>query len=267
MELFMALRYPIDVQSKGTPFVLFTSHKAKYKQGARETTLTDNKSCAMYMPPAFQVSDIMRYESASPGLLGGMAENLLAGSNNYTSEDLANVASTGAAAGVAAIGGLVGAAVGSGGGAIIGGVGSQSAAAAVEAVRSKRMQNVVSPQEFMLFKAPGVRQFSFAFTMIPCSARESDEVIAIIKYFRTRMYPTLAANDLMYNFPEVFTIGFHDIDGIPKIAESALANASTNYNPNSMSYFKRGNRPVEITMTLSFQELMPLSAKNIKDGF
>ena len=103
--------------------------------------------------------------------------------------------------------------------------------------------------------------------MIPCSARESDEVIAIIKYFRTRMYPTLAANDLMYNFPEVFTIGFHDIDGIPKIAESALANASTNYNPNSMSYFKRGNRPVEITMTLSFQELMPLSAKNIKDGF
>jgi len=267
MELFMALRYPIDVQSKGTPFVLFTSHKAKYKQGARETTLTDNKSCAMYMPPAFQVSDIMRYESASPGLLGGMAENLLAGSNNYTSEDLANVASTGAAAGVAAIGGLVGAAVGGGGGAVIGGVGSQSAAAAVEAVRSKRMQNVVSPQEFMLFKAPGVRQFSFAFTMIPCSARESDEVIAIIKYFRTRMYPTLAANDLMYNFPEVFTIGFHDIDGIPKIAESALANASTNYNPNSMSYFKRGNRPVEITMTLSFQELMPLSAKNIKDGF
>ena len=62
----MALRYPIDVQGKGTPFVLFTSHKAKYKQGARVKTLIDNASCAMYMPPAFTVNDIMRYESASP---------------------------------------------------------------------------------------------------------------------------------------------------------------------------------------------------------
>jgi hypothetical protein len=34
-----------------------------------------------------------------------------------------------------------------------------------------------------------------------------------------------------------------------------------------MSYFKRGNRPVEIGLTLSFQELMPLTQKNIKDGF
>ena len=267
MELFMALRYPIDVQSKGTPFVLFTSHRAKYKQGARETTLTDNKSCAMYMPPAFQVSDIMRYESASPGLMGGVAENLLNGQNNYSGDDIKNIASTGMGALTQGAAATIGAAIGGTPGAIVGGAGASSAAATVEAIRSKRMQNIVSPQEFMLFKAPGVRQFSFAFTMVPRSSRESDEVINIVKYFRTRMYPTLSANDLMYNFPEVFTIGFHDIDGIPKIAESALSNASTNYNPNSMSYFKRGNRPVEITMTLSFQELMPLSAKNIKDGF
>lgn len=263
----MALRYPIDVQSKGTPFVLFTSHRAKYKQGARETTLTDNKSCAMYMPPAFQVSDIMRYESASPGLMGGVAENLLNGQNNYSGDDIKNIASTGMGALTQGAAATIGAAIGGTPGAIVGGAGASSAAATVEAIRSKRMQNIVSPQEFMLFKAPGVRQFSFAFTMVPRSSRESDEVINIVKYFRTRMYPTLSANDLMYNFPEVFTIGFHDIDGIPKIAESALSNASTNYNPNSMSYFKRGNRPVEITMTLSFQELMPLSAKNIKDGF
>lgn len=263
----MALRYPIDVQSKGTPFVLFTSHRAKYKQGARETTLTDNKSCAMYMPPAFQVSDIMRYESASPGLMGGVAENLLNGQNNYSGDDIKNIASTGMGALTQGAAATIGAALGGTAGAVVGGAGASSAAATVEAIRSKRMQNIVSPQEFMLFKAPGVRQFSFAFTMVPRSSRESDEVINIVKYFRTRMYPTLSANDLMYNFPEVFTIGFHDIDGIPKIAESALSNASTNYNPNSMSYFKRGNRPVEITMTLSFQELMPLSAKNIKDGF
>ena len=265
----MALRYPIDVQGKGTPFVLFTSHKAKYKQGARVKTLIDNASCAMYMPPAFTVNDIMRYESASPGLMGGIAENLLSGQNDYSADDIKNIASTGLGAATQGAAGVIGAALGGTPGAVVGGAGASSAAAAVEAIRSKRMQNIVSPQEFMLFKAPGVRQFSFAFTMIPRSSRESLEVTKIIEYFRTKMYPTLSANDLMYNFPEVFTIGFHDVENIPKIAESALSNATTVYNPNSMSYFKRGSSqvPVEVTLTLSFQELMPLSAKNIKDGF
>ena len=273
MELFMALRYPVDVQGKGTPFVLFTSHRAKYKAGATQRTLTDNKSCALYMPPGFQVSDVMRYESASPGLMGGVAENLLSGNNDYSADDIKNVASTAAGPatqlGVAALGGLVGGAPG----AVVAGTGASSAAVAVEAIRSKRMQSITNPQEFMLFKAPGVRQFSFTFNMIPRSARESDEVIDIIQYFRERMYPTLTANDLMYNFPEVFTINFKRgtgnkrLEGVPRIAEAALSNATTSFNPNSMSYFKRGNRPVEVGLTLSFQELMPLSQKNIKDGF
>lgn len=267
MELFMALRYPIDVQGRGTPFILFTSHRAKYKAAATQTTLTDNKSCAMYMPPGFQVADIMRYESASPGLLGGVAENLLSDNNDYSAEDIRNIASTGAAAATQAAAATIGNALGGGAGAVVGGVGATSAGAAVEAVRAKRMQNITNPNEFMLFRAPGIRQFSFTFNMIPSSARESDETFEIIKYFRERMYPTLGANDLMFNFPEVFTIKFKNVDGIPRIAESALTNASTQFNPNSMSYFKRGNRPVEIGLTLSFQELMPLTQKNIKDGF
>ncbi len=270
MELFMALRYPLDAgtNGKGLPFILFTSHRAQYKPGARETTLTDNKSTAMYMPPGFQVADIMRYESASPGLMGGIAENLMNGNNNYTAADAMEVASLGVGAGVQGVVAAAGVALGSGGvGALIGAEGASSTAAAAEALRAKRRQNIVNPNEFMLFRAPGVRQFSFTFNMMPSSAAESNETKRIIQYFRERMYPTLANNDLLYNFPEVFTIKFKNIDGIPKIAESALTNASTTYNPNSMSYFKHHNRPVEIGLTLSFQEMMPLSAKNIKDGF
>ena len=81
------------------------------------------------------------------------------------------------------------------------------------------------------------------------------------------MDPTLDAKALMYNFPEVFNVSFHNVQGIPKIAEAALTNASTTFNPNSMSYFKRSQTPVEIGLTLSFQELMPLSQKNIEDDF
>ena len=83
------------------------------------------------------------------------------------------------------------------------------------------------------------------------------------------MYPKVTANDLMYKFPDVFSITFGSIgdEVLPKIAESALTNATMNYNPNSMSYFSYKGQPVEISMTLSFQELMPLTAENIEEGF
>ena len=201
----MALRYPLNQQTSGAPFVLFTAFKAKYTTGAQAIGLHGGQSAAMYVPSGFAVSDIMRYESSSPGLAGGIAENMLNGNNDYSGQDVMDV--------------------------------------------------------------PGVRAFQFTFNMVPSSSGESDEVIKIVKFFREKMYPTLAASSLVYNFPEVFSVIFKNIEGIPKIAESALTNATVTYNPNSMSYFKHGNRPVEIVLALTFQELMPLSAANIKDGF
>ena len=264
----MSLRYPLVLAERDSPFIMFTSHRAKYTPGAfSEVKKNDSGSCAMYMPPGFQVSDVMRYESASAGLIGGIVENVMNDNSDYSTEDVINVASTGAAAAVTGIAGLIGAALGGGAGAFVAGAGAGGVATATEAIRAKKMQNMTNPQEFMLFKAPGVRAFSFTFNMIPRSATEALEVQEIIKFFRTKMYPTLGAKDLMYNFPEVFNINFKNIEGIPKIAEAALSNASTTFNPNSMSYFKHTNTPVEIALTLSFQELMPLSQKNITDGF
>ena len=63
-----SLRYPIDIADKGTPFILFTAHKAQYKKGATVVQRVDNKSCALYMPPGFTVNDVMRYEGVAVGM-------------------------------------------------------------------------------------------------------------------------------------------------------------------------------------------------------
>ena len=275
-----SLRYPIDIADKGTPFILFTAHKAQYKKGATVVQRVDNKSCALYMPPGFTVNDVMRYEGVAVGMIGKLLEQGLDatiggitgatanGIGNYSAADIKEVAGTMAGkATQAAIGAVAGVAGGVGAG-VLSAIGAESIGVAIDASRAKRRQTGMNPQEFMLFKAPSARPFQFTFNFLPKSSAESDAVINIIKYFRSRMYPTVAANDLMYKFPQVFTIGFRSIDdkAIPKIAESALTNASLNYNPNTMSYFKQGNRPVEVTLTLSFQELMPLTAENIQSG-
>lgn len=274
------LRYPIEIADKGTPFILFTAHKALYKKGATVVQKVDNKSCALYMPPGFQVADIMRYEGAAPGFLGKILEQGVdalggggpagqgGGIGDYSMEDIKDVASTFAGTAAQGVVGLASAKIGGMAAGILGAVGSNSIGASIDAIRAKKQQTGLNPQEFMFFKAPNARQFGFTFNFLPRSEAESDAVINIIKYFRTRMYPTVAANDLMYKFPEVFTIGFRSIDdhAIPKIAESALTNTTIVYNPNTMSFFKSGNRPVEVAMTLSFQELMPLTQENIAQG-
>ncbi len=269
----MALRYPLK-QEPGSPFVLFTSHRAKYIKGATETQSVDGKSVALYMPPGFQVADIMRYDQGAAGFGSKLIETYLdngmrgpAGLDKYNTKDLMDVAET-------FTGSLTQAGVGAAAGAISGKLGgaigllaSGGLANSIASVRSKRRQTSLNPQEFMLFKAPNSRQFSFSFNMMPRSLEESRQCESIIKYFRTRMYPVVDEKDLVYNFPEVFSIRFGKVSGIPKIAESALTNATTSYNPNSMSYFKKEGRPVEITFTLSFQELMPLTSEQIEGGF
>ena len=271
----MALRYPLK-QESGAPFVFFTSHRAKYTKGATQTTSVDGQSVALYMPPGFQVSDIMRYDQGAGGVASKLIETYLEGGAPalaaYDTRDLTQVAETFTGEAVQAAAGALGGAM-SGKGRLVGGaiglLASGGIANSVAAVRSRRRQTSLNPQEFMLFKAPNARQFSFTFNMMPRSADESSQCEKIIKYFRTKMYPVVDSKDLVYNFPEVFSISFVHVGGLPRIAESALTNATTTYNPNSMSYFKSNGRAVEINLNLSFQELMPLTAEKIsqEDGF
>jgi hypothetical protein len=80
------------------------------------------------------------------------------------------------------------------------------------------------------------------------------------------MYPT-AAGQYSFNFPDAFQIEIKNMDGLPKLPEVFLESASVTYNPNSMSYFKQGNRPVEINLSLEFKELQPITRENVDEGY
>ena len=80
------------------------------------------------------------------------------------------------------------------------------------------------------------------------------------------MYPT-AAGQYSFNFPDAFQIEIKNMDGMPKLPEVFLESCNVSFKPNSVSYFKQGNRPVEIVMALAFKELQPITRENINEGF
>jgi hypothetical protein len=268
-------RYPLNVESGDQPFVLFTKHKAQYDNPGGKVNLIPNDHVSLYMPMGFAINDQAVFETASTGVMGGVANNLINGTDmtNVTQQDFQAVAISGAESIGQAAGGVAGSAAsvlpgrlsGLVGG-IIGAVGGGNVATAVAQEYNKKAQVAVNPREFMLYKSPGLRNFSFRFRFIPDSQQESQAAERIVSWFRRGMYPTVAGQ-YSFTFPDAFQIQIRNMEGLPKLPEVFLESASVTYNPNSMSYFKHGNRPVEINLSLEFKELQPITRESVQDGF
>lgn len=267
-------RYPNSVEQTDDPFVLFTKHRAKYNNRGNTARVdmitTDHVS--LYMPMGFAINDQAVFETAATGAIGGAASALLSGADptNVTRADVTAIAMNsaeqlGTAAGGVA-GSLVPGRVGGIVGGILGAVGAGAVAQAAAQEYNKQAQVSVNPREFMLYKSPGMRNFSFRFRFIPDSEGESKVAEEIVKWFRRGMYPT-AAGQYSFNFPDAFQIEIKNMQGIPKLPEVFLESCSVTFNPNSMSYFKQNNRPVEINLSLEFKELQPITRENINEGF
>ena len=263
-------RYPNSVEQTDDPFVLFTKHRAKYNNRGNTARVdmitTDHVS--LYMPMGFAINDQAVFETAATGVLGGAASALISGADptNVTRSDVTAIAMNSAEQLGTAAGGIISSRVGGIVGAILGGIGAGTVAKAAAQEYSKQAQVSVNPREFMLYKSPGMRNFSFRFRFIPDSEGESKVAEEIVKWFRRGMYPT-AAGQYSFNFPDAFQIEIKNMQGIPKLPEVFLESCSVTFNPNSMSYFKQNNRPVEINLSLEFKELQPITRENINEGF
>ena len=129
-------------------------------------------------------------------------------------------------------------------------------------------QDVQSPREFVTFQAPSLREFSFTYKFMPKSLKESENVEKIIKTFRYAMYPLASPSGYKYTIPNSFSISFNNVNGMNKLPEVVLTSCQVNYNPTNPTYLSNGqpnsNRPSEIDMTLSFQEVEAID-KNLVD--
>lgn len=232
----------------------------------KKMTLLPLGSVTLYMPAGISTGDTFGYDNKDTGVGG----ELLNGAGNAASMgDAMNtvkgqgkgIAQSLAASGAAKVSEMKG----------VGGAGAQA---------QINLGMVNNPHTQMLFKAPGLRTFEFDFKMIPKDAAEAQEIINIIKFFRTFAYPALGSNNssdgsvnmATYKFPEIFrityiTVGKGENKNISRIMDSYCTGITTKYNATSPTFHANG-MPSEVDLHLSFQESKAVNRDLIvKDGY
>lgn len=129
----------------------------------------------------------------------------------------------------------------------------------------------VNPNTTTAFQNMQLRSYIFNFKMIAESPSESDTIRQIQTFFREHMYPEEGAGSYLLTYPATFTVKFYTASGsenpyYPKMYELNLTSFQTNYNGSSHLHFD-GGAPVEVDISLSFQETKVLTKADLGEGY
>ncbi len=126
-----------------------------------------------------------------------------------------------------------------------------------------------NPQTALAFEGVNLRTFSFAFTLVPESEKDSKSIRNIESFFRKYLYPEVTG--FVAKYPPIFSIRFYDgrsdIESryMPMIHDSYLTGMDLQINPEGNSFHRTSNgyAPTATQLTLSFAEGRMLSRHDI----
>lgn len=126
-----------------------------------------------------------------------------------------------------------------------------------------------NPKKEQAFKNVDFRTFTFEYQFSPKSETEARNVLNIIRAFKYHMHPEFtSANQFLYVYPSEFDIvyykGGQENLNIHRHTSCVLTEMNINYSPNGVfSTFKNG-MPTQISVTMTFKELMLLTKESIE---
>jgi hypothetical protein len=265
-------RYPEEVGSLPpsggtlvTPYVHFRPFIPRYEGNNKIISTYGEDDVILHMPLGYTVSDAMSYDTHLGGLTqvminaGVSSMDAVSGLDSMTQEEFGN-ALTASGDVVQTLGDeLLPMTIGN---SIIESLNKQA--------RRRGAQRGLNPREYIMFREMPHRMFMMNFTFLPKSKGEADVIPEIIRFFRYHSYPGLSADKMSYDFPHQFIINIKTTgteNNIIKIPKVACVSVSTTYNPISMSYFKDTKFPIHTNISLTFQELEPITTDAVRRGF
>ena len=223
-------------------------------------------SCALYMPTDIQINDQMVYNEDTRRI-GGLMEAISRGEAKtgdvlnpqilLQPEVLALVA-----AGLGTVGNKIGA-FGSTATAV-----TTLASAGVGDILSTELQRstgkVMNPNELLRYQQTALRSFAFNWIFLPDNEYESNQATNIIKMFRKAAHATKRSST-MITVPDHVVVSFHGAKDMIQIPPCYIESVNVTYNPNVSSFFKQNNAPVEIGLSLTLKEIVPIYADDVED--
>jgi len=225
--------YPLDINEgvdSGLPFIRF---------GIKPATSTERVAIFLYQPPGFSVSDGANYANFDVGSIkGGL--NLLNSAMSGKGPNITN-ADIGAFA-------MMGKDKLMGGSSTIDKITSSGAIS---------MGVATNPYTRTAYESTNVRAFSFSFKLIAENERESEMAKLIERTFRKFLYPKRAGSVALV-YPPLVDIQFYSEgrinDYMPKIKPCYITSLESTFNEGSTAFHKDTGAPLEVNLTLGFQE-------------
>ena len=215
----------------------------------------------LYLPPGITFSDGAEYENFSAGAVGAAVLDIAnANQKNATAASIASDFVSGSGVDIAS---SVAAKM------------AKIPLAPTELIQGG-LRTADNPNTRVLFKSVRLRTFQFAFKMIPTSHEEALMIKAIVKEFRTQLYPETSGGSVGYKYPDMYNIElFHGLSGQklsvpPKVKPSFLASVSTNLNSSSGAIFAVDGSSQywsEVDITLEFFGGKTLDKNDIRGGY
>lgn len=125
-----------------------------------------------------------------------------------------------------------------------------------------------NPKKEQVFSQVDFRTFAFDYQFFPRSETEANNVLEIIKTFKTHMHPEFkGGTDFLYIYPAEFDIAYYTGGNqnvaIHRHASCVLTEMNINYSPNGQFTSFANGVPTQINMTLSFRELVPMTKETL----
>jgi len=129
---------------------------------------------------------------------------------------------------------------------------------------------IMNPNMELLFTAPNIRNFSFAFTLAPRSREEAKTVIKIIRFFKQGMAPIRSKSRLFLKSPHTFRLaykrngsessgfGVNDHPYLNKFKECAMGSFGVNYTPNGAYSTYDDGVMTAYQINMNFREMNPI---------
>lgn len=251
--------YPLNMDF-GRPIVVFTVINRRSED--------DGKTVMLPIPQGVGFSDSGEYNSVELGQLGNLAKGVggIAGAagkasvegidiekikNQFTKKELsAKGLQVSEIAAELAAGGTFGAA-----GQAVG-------------MLSTSGRRILNPNTNTTFTSNSVRSFSFSFTLVGRSEKESIQIRDMHNFFRRNLYPesTIDEANVILDYPSIFNIHFENEDVhkyIPYIYPCYLTSLDTTFNPSAAMYHS-SKAPAEVAFSLTFQETRALIRNDIE---
>ena len=268
------LKYPQDNSSKHHVIIKFTILREETKSDGRTTT-TPVKTCYMYLPEGgFTVADTATYDGASIGALGAIIANPngslvdnAVDAANTAIHDIANLLRTD-----------------------FNNPSEQSKAVIAKLLQRTSISNspignaiktklgvTANPHLRAIFNQVSLREFSYEFTMIPNSPKDSEEIKKIVRFFRANLYPDTISleseelKDIAYKFPTKWEIEYYFRGKriAHRLKPCYLKTVNTVFNNQGGQIMHYDGNFVSTKIALSFMEESTLKRddiENLKDG-